>query len=154
MSAGQFYDLKFSRKPDGGICLTQQSGLDQPDTIYLHPAQLRHVAESFGLVQPNYPADELTKRLAEQLCTLLRELEDECHRSHWLGMTYAKLDAWCSALPDEIFPHHVWDDEPPAPVASASKPKTAAPGANDNPAGVFASKQGSEAKQHELQGVQ
>lgn len=120
----RFYDLQFSREPDGGIYLEQQSGLEEPDTIFLHPAQLRHIAETFGLVAPNYPADELSKRLAVQLCTILRELEDERHRSHWLDMTYTKLDAWCSALPDDIFPHHLWDDDTET-TPDAQKPPTA-----------------------------
>lgn len=121
----RFYDLQFSREPDGGIYLEQQCGIDDPVTIFMHPAQLRHMAETFGLVAPNYPADEMGKRLAVQLCTILRELEDERHRSLWLDMTYTKLDAWCSALPDDIFPHHLWDDEGDGkPIYGASKPSS------------------------------
>lgn len=108
----KFYDLTFSRQPDGSIRLTQ-SDCGEDCIIDLHPAQLRHVAESFALVAPTYPADELSKRLARQLCTIQRELADECHRSHWLEMTFAKLDAYCSSLPDEIFPHDLWDDGAP-----------------------------------------
>ena len=124
----KFYDLTFSRQPDGSIRLTQ-SDCGEDYIIDLHPAQLRHVAESFALVAPTYPADELSKRLARQLCTIQRELADECHRSHWLEMTFAKLDAYCSSLPDEIFPHDLWDDgtsdaqeSPPARAHVASKP--------------------------------
>lgn len=106
----RFHDLTFERLKDGTIRLMQQSGLGEPDTIDIHPSQLRHVAEAFGLVPPSYPADELTKRLAEQLCTILKELADECHRSHWLELTYAKLDAWCSALPNDIFPFDLWEE--------------------------------------------
>ena len=105
----KFYDLTFSRQPDGSIRLTQ-SDCGEDYIIDLHPAQLRHVAESFALVAPTYPADELSKRLARQLCTIQRELADECHRSHWLEMTFAKLDAYCSSLPDDIFPYDLWDD--------------------------------------------
>lgn len=107
----RFYDLTFNHEPDGSIYLEQHCGIDDPVSIFAHPAQLRYICESFGLVAPTYPADELSKRLAVQLCTILRELEDERHRSHWLDMTYTKLDAWCSALPDNIFPHHLWDDD-------------------------------------------
>ena len=122
----RFYDLRFSREPDGGIYLEQQCGIDDPVTMFMHPVQLRHIVETFGFVAPSYPADELTKRLAEQLCTILRELEDERHRSHWLEMTYTKLDAWCSALPNDIFPHHVWNDENDGkPIYGAHKPPTA-----------------------------
>lgn len=118
----RWHDLMVDRLPDGGIRLEQQSGCEEPSVIHLHPVQLRHIAETFGLVAPNYPADELSKRLAEQLCTILRELEDERQRSLCLDLTYTKLDAWCSALPDDIFPHHVWDDEDDGkPIYGASK---------------------------------
>jgi len=128
----KFYDLAFSRQPDGSIRLIQ-SDCGEDSIIDLHPAQLRYMAESFGLVAPNYSADELSKRLAVQLCTILRELEDECHRSPSLDRTYTKLDAWCSALPDNIFPHHVWDDEddekpiyPPSAITQAKKAQPSA----------------------------
>ena len=118
----KFHDLSFSRQPDGSIRL-MQSDCGEDYIIDMHPAQLRHVAETFGLVAPSHPADELSKRLAVQLCTILRDLEDERHRSHWLELTCTKLDAWCSALPDDIFPHHVWDDEDDGkPIYGASKP--------------------------------
>lgn len=116
----RFYDLTFETL-DSGVIRLKQSAFDEDNIIDLHPAQLRHVAETIGLVAPSYPADELTKRLAEQLCTVQKELADECHRSHWLELTYTKLDAWCSALPNDIFPYYLWDDEQPKP-ASASKP--------------------------------
>lgn len=134
----QFYDLKFSREPDGSICLEQQFGVDEPRAIYLHPAQLRHVAETFGLVIPNYTADELAERLARQLCEIQRELADECHRSHWLEMTFTKLDAYCSCLPESIFPYDLWPDEaePEAPAKATEKPTgkaTAEPSAMPDP---------------------
>lgn len=120
----KFHDLTFNRQPDGSIRLTQ-SDCGEDSIIDLHPMQLRHVAETFGLVAPSFPADELSKRLAVQLCTILRELEDERRRSPSLDMTYTKLDAWCSALPDDIFPHHVWDDEDDGkPIHGASKPSS------------------------------
>lgn len=105
----RFFDLTFERLASGSIRL-KQSAFDEDSIIDMHPAQLRHVAEALGLVPPSYPADELTKRLAEQLCTILKELADECHRSHWLELTYAKLDAWCSALPNDIFPFDLWEE--------------------------------------------
>ena len=124
----KFYDLTFSRQPDGSIRLIQ-SDCGEDSIIDLHPAQLRYMAESFALVAPTYPADELSKRLARQLCTIQRELADECHRSHWLEMTFAKLDAYCSSLPDNIFPHDLWPDDtpdaqesPPVQAHVASKP--------------------------------
>lgn len=128
----KFFDLSFSRQPDSSIRLIQ-SDCGEDYIIDMHPAQLRYIAETFGLVAPNYPADELSKRLAVQLCTVLRELEDERHRSPRLDRTYTKLDAWCSALPDDIFPHHVWEDEdddkPIYPCSSITQAKKTQPSA-------------------------
>lgn len=128
----RWHDLIVDRIPDGGVHLEQQSGCEEPNVIHLHPAQLRHIAETFGLVAPNYPADELAKRLAYQLCATLKGLEDECHRSHWLELTYAKLDAWCSAIPDELFPYDLWEDEPEA-MPKAQKPPVTPSNAVANP---------------------
>lgn len=131
MSARMF-DLAFKQSSDGTIRLEQRDGDGdggEPAIIDLHPAQLRHVAVAFGIVAPNYQADDLSKRLAEQLCTIQRELADECHRSHWLELTFTKLDAWCSALPDAVFPYHLWDDsEVPGADAGQTPHKEAATG--------------------------
>jgi len=129
----KFYDLSFSRQPDGSIRLIQ-SDCGEDSIIDLHPAQLRYMAESFGLVAPNYPDDELSKRLARQLCTIQRELADECHRSHWLEMTFTKLDSYCVSIPDAIFPHDLWEDEDDGkPIYGAHKPPTASANASGKP---------------------
>lgn len=107
----RWHDLIIDRLPDGGIHLEQHSGVDDPNVIHLHPAQLRYIAEIFGLIAPNYPADELTARLARQLGSILIELEEECHRSHRLGLTFTKLDAFVSSIPEAFFPHDLWDDD-------------------------------------------
>lgn len=123
----KFHDLTFNRQTDGSIRLTQ-SDCGEDSIIDLHPAQLRYMAESFGLVAPDYPDDELSKRLARQLCTIQRELADECHRSHWLQVTFAKLDGFCASLPDSVFPDDVWEDTPdPQKAAQTNAPTAAAP---------------------------
>ena len=71
----RWHDLIVKRLEDGGIHLEQQ--YLEPSVIHLHPQQLRHVAEQFGLVAPNYPDDELSKRLAEQLCRVYLEMHDD-----------------------------------------------------------------------------
>lgn len=60
----RWHDLIIDRLPDGGIRLKQQSGVDEPSVIYLHPAQLCHIAESLGPFAPSHPAAECIKRLA------------------------------------------------------------------------------------------
>ncbi|MEY4593019.1 MAG: hypothetical protein RIR18_1914 [Pseudomonadota bacterium] len=126
----KFHDLDFKKLPDGCIRLTQ-TGCKDDSVIDIHPVQLRHIAECFGLVSPTPRADEMTKLLAEQLGIIQKELASERHRSHWLELTYAKLDGFMVAMPASIFPFHLWDDdeqpspatEPPAPKAAASSVK-------------------------------
>lgn len=121
----RFQDLAYEQLDDGTIRLEQIGYAGETALIDLHPVQLRHVAESFGLVAPTYPADELSKTLAWQLCDIHRELADECHRSHWLGLTFAKLDGYCASIPEAIHPGDVWSDEQPERTAGASKPTAA-----------------------------
>lgn len=121
----KFFDLSFTRQSDGSIRLMQMD-CGEDCIINLHTAQLRHIAETFGLVAPNYQTDGLAKQLAYQLCATLKGLEDECHRSHWLELTYAKLDAWCSTIPDELFPYDLWEDDPEAKPKAQKPPVTPA----------------------------
>lgn len=107
----KFYDLDFEQLPDGDIRLTQNSGIDEAEVIFLHPMQLRAVAEHFGLVHPAPPADELTKKLAEQICRVyLAMLDDYRHLSHILEDECSRLDVFIGLMPDEIFPGHLWDE--------------------------------------------
>lgn len=130
----QFFDLSFEQLPDGAIRLKQADGIDEASVIDLHPWQLRAVAEHFGLVHQAPPADELTKKLAEQLCrTLLAMCECYPHLPPSLEAEYSRLDAYVDLLPESIFPYHLWNErEPKAPAdAVAGKPPVAS-------AGVFA----------------
>jgi len=107
----RWHDLTFDRLKDGGIHLEQQSGCEEPSVIHLHPVQLRHIAETFGLVSPNYSADELSKQLAEQLCLVFLDMcDDYRHLSHMLEATYSRLDGYIAAMPTAIFPYHLWDE--------------------------------------------
>lgn len=103
------YDIEYRKLESGAIRLKQDScGSD--DTIDLHPMQLRAIAEHFGLVAPVPPADELAKRLAEQLCTAFLTLSDE--QPHWspkLEILWERLDVQIDCLPSEVFPHHLWE---------------------------------------------
>ena len=125
----KFYDLDFEQLPDGDIRLTQNSGIDEAEVIFLHPMQLRAVAEHFGLVHPAPPADELTKKLAEQVCrTFLAMCDDYQHLSYVMEREYERLDVFIGLMPDEIFPGHLWDEreerERAAAEANASRQAT------------------------------
>lgn len=103
------YDIEYRKLENGAIRLKQDTcGSD--DTIDLHPMQLRAIAEHFGLVAPMPPADELAKRLAEQLCTAFLTLSDE--QRYWspkLEILWERLDVQIDCLPSEVFPHHLWE---------------------------------------------
>ena len=105
----KFHDLGFQKIPDGSIRLTQTDNGEEY-IIDMHPAQLRHIAEQLGLVAPNYQADELSKRLAEQLCVVYLAMADDCrHLSPKMEETFTRLDAYVDCLPAEVFPHHLWE---------------------------------------------
>ena len=104
----RWHDLSVERLEDGGIHLEQQ--YLEPSVIHLHPQQLRHVAEQFGLVAPNYPDDELSKRLAEQLCRVYLEMHDDYrHLSDKLESALDRLGGFIDGIPDSIFPNHLWE---------------------------------------------
>lgn len=96
----RFYDLTFNREPDGSIYLEQQSGIDDPVSIFAHPEQLRYiVAQVFG------QTPDLSGRvdgLARRIAVLTDKLQDiVCNKAFRAdlmdggnGFEYlAKLDA-------------------------------------------------------------
>lgn len=123
----KFHDLGFQKAPDGSIRLIQND-CGEDSVIYMHQEQLRHIAEQLGLVAPNYQADELSKRLAEQLCVVYLAMADDCrHLSPKMEETFTRLDAYVDCLPAEVFPHHLWErreakEKAQAARAIASKP--------------------------------
>lgn len=50
--SARFYDLEAQQFADGTVRLTQQSGIDEPSVIDLHPQQLQHLAKKIGLIEP------------------------------------------------------------------------------------------------------
>lgn len=103
------YDIEYYELESGAIRL-QQDAYGSDDAVDLHPMQLRAIAEHFGLVSALPPADELTKRLAEQLCAAYLALLDE--QRYWspgLEDLWGRLDAQVDCLPNELFPHHLWE---------------------------------------------
>ena len=79
MTEQRMHDLTFRQQNDGTIQLEQQWGIDDPVSIELHPAQLRHVAEAVGLLEPSKLPDQpraLKKRL-ERLHDRLIGIHDD-----------------------------------------------------------------------------
>ena len=106
----RFYDLTYSQEPDGSIRLVQ-SDCGEESIIDMHPAQLRNIAEHFGLREPRPPADDLTKRLAEQLGRVFLDMSDDYrHLTQTLEFAFARIDGFLETLPDDVFPFHLWDE--------------------------------------------
>jgi len=104
------YNIEYCKLDSGAIRLKQEDAYGSHDVIDLHPTQLRAIAEHFCLVAPQPPADELTKRLAEQLCSAYLVLLDE--QRYWspgLESLWDRLDAQVDCLPNQLFPHHLWE---------------------------------------------
>ena len=103
-------DLSFRVLPDGSLELEQ--GFAETNRISLHASQTRHLFEKTGYL---LPADELSKRLARQLCEVLRDLCEQSGLHPVVDRAITTLAAYKDALPESVFPHELYpDDEQPA----------------------------------------
>lgn len=107
----RIYDLAFEVMPDGSIELEQ--GFAEVQRISLHACHVRHLLERAGHLLPPPPADELTKRLARQLCELRMELSNEYGRNPGINEAITMLGAFCDSLPDSVFPFDLYPDDSP-----------------------------------------
>ena len=121
-------NFSFKATIEHDVIEIEQRDFEHTQVICLAPSQLRAIAEHFGLVPPQYPADELTKRLARQLCEIRKMLADETSASPWIEMAFHTLNAYCNSLPDSIFPFAMFEEETePNPQAKATGKPTALP---------------------------
>jgi len=74
MDLDRMSDLTISPLANGGMELSQQTGLDDPDVIELHPCQLRWIAECAGLLPAPDPA--LLDRLHARHTARIHALRD------------------------------------------------------------------------------
>lgn len=108
-------DLSFRALPDGSLELEQ--GFTETHRISLHSCQARLLFEKTGHL---LPADELSKRLARQLCEVLRDLCDQSGLHPVVDRAITTLAAYRDALPESVFPHELYpDDEQPADTSQA-----------------------------------
>lgn len=54
--------------------------------------------------------EEMSRRLAEQLCRAYLELLDANPLPYGLDMEVQRLDGCVSMIPDAIFPMHLWEE--------------------------------------------
>lgn len=111
LSAEQFHD-----KSGVGILLTQQEGTDAPDTIVVHPFQLREICEQFALItsdpRPQQTIAALQRRMValrdriERLSDWMAQYSD--HRHADLSRETTQLNAmadlareWCHDFDEE-----------------------------------------------------
>ena len=115
MQLEHVYDLAFSVSPAGAIELEQ--GFGKVQRISLHPCHVRLLFERTGLL---LPADELSKRLARQLCEVLRDLCEQSGLHPVVDRAIATLAAYKDGLPESVFPHELYlDSEQPADTSKA-----------------------------------
>ena len=96
----RWHDLTIDRLPDGGIHLEQQSGLEEPNVIHLHPEQLLFVARQLcGMTSHTAEqVQELGRRIAVLTDKLQNIVCNKAFRSDLIeqigdGFEYlAKLD--------------------------------------------------------------
>lgn len=97
----RWHDLIIDRLDDGGIHLEQQTDLDDPNVIHLHPEQLLHIARQLCGMKPETAGKvaELERRIAVLTDKLQSLVCNAAFRSDLLercgdGFEYlAKLDA-------------------------------------------------------------
>ena len=70
----RWHDLIIGRLPDGGIHLEQQSGIDEPNVIHLHPEQVLFVARR--LCGMKMEAAEMVAELERRISVLTDKLQN------------------------------------------------------------------------------
>jgi hypothetical protein len=76
MKTGQMHDLNFGQLEDGTIRLEQRDYCGEPTLVDMHPCQLRHVAESVGLL---VPAATTTTRWPRGFVRRMERLRGQAH---------------------------------------------------------------------------
>lgn len=105
MPLERIYDLAFEVKPDGSVELEQ--GHLEINRISLHACHTRTLFERAGHL---LPVDELSKKLAERLCSVYLAMADDYrHLSRAIEDEFHILDGFIDGIPDAVFPHHLWD---------------------------------------------
>jgi hypothetical protein len=104
-------NLTYRINPDGSVDLEQDLGAGNVERVFLHRVHVRLILEETHHLLPPPPADELSKRLARQLCLALRELCSETGVSPVVDRVITSLTAWKEGLPDAIFPFDIYQDK-------------------------------------------
>ena len=101
--------------------LEQDDGVGNDDRITLHSSHLRLLFEEAGHLLPPTPADELAKRLAWQLCSVLRDIADQTGLSPKVDSAITTLTAYKESLPDSVFPHDLYSDSDADPIVQSNQ---------------------------------
>ena len=122
---------RFTDDNGPAIMLTQQAGIEDSDTIVVHPWQLRAVCEQFGLIASD-PQAEKTIATLQRRMVLLRDRIDRLH--HYLvnhsdhkhadlsyEVTYATA---CIDLAEEFCAEFAPDEAITVTTSGASTPAT------------------------------
>ena len=126
---------------DEAIMLTQQEGIDEPDTIVLHPWQLRAVCEQLGLIVNDSEGQRTIETMQRRMLLLQSRID---HLNHWLHtfsdakhadlsyeQTYSSAtaeiaDEFCRDLSQFVAPREVASDAAQLDKVEPSKASTSA----------------------------
>jgi hypothetical protein len=118
------------------IMLTQQDGIEEPQSVLVHPWQLRAVCEQFGIIASDTQAAKTIATLQRRMLGL-RERIDELydwmlqfsdHRHADLSHEMTSLDAlrdlageWCADFDEGVPEGYVEAQQPQAPQGTSTK---------------------------------
>lgn len=117
MPLERIYSLAYEVHLDGSIDLEQDCGAGNVDRVALHPCHVRHLFQEAGHLLPPEPADELSKRLARQMCQVRLELGGAYGLSPGINEAITMLQAFCDSIPDSAFPFDLYETEAPELIA-------------------------------------
>jgi hypothetical protein len=124
------------------VLLTQQDGIDEPDSVLLHPAQLRAVCEQFGIIAADGQAAKTIATLTRRLNTLRERIghvayylanhsdnehADLSYEQIYAGATADMADEFCFDLDDQSGEPLSEFDGAPAPTPLPDRQKGAVP---------------------------
>ena len=116
------------------ILLTQQDGIEEPQSVLVHPWQLRAVCEQFGIIASDPQAAKVIATLQRRMKALHERIEaladwmakNSDHRHADLSYETTQLDAlldlageWCADFDSEQAAPAVESDSTPAECTSA-----------------------------------
>ncbi len=120
-------DISFRIDPDSPLIeLEQNAGCGETTSITLHRVHLRLLLEETGMLTAPQQVDDMSRKLAGELCDILYDLANECGVSPGVDRIIVRLNAIVGLLPESLF-QQGQDGESGAETAPAEQPVPADP---------------------------